>query len=59
MEIAGHVSPRMLKRYSHIRMAAQRRALAEINKPPAATPVTAEGARPAPLAAADNTALVQ
>jgi hypothetical protein len=30
MEIAGHVSPQMLERYSHIRMAAKRAALDSI-----------------------------
>ena len=47
-EIAGHVSPQMLKRYSHVRMEAKRRALSAIDtaakhdaapaKPPAASP---------------------
>jgi len=32
MEIAGHVSRQMLSRYSHIRMQAKRRALAEIDR---------------------------
>lgn len=31
MEIAGHVSPQMLKRYSHIRMAAKRKAIDAIS----------------------------
>jgi hypothetical protein len=31
MEIAGHVSPQMLKRYSHIRMEAKRTALDSIH----------------------------
>jgi integrase len=34
MEIAGHVSPQMLKRYSHIRMAAKRKALDSIQSKP-------------------------
>jgi hypothetical protein len=32
MSIAGHVSPAMLSRYSHVRMEAKRRALEEIAK---------------------------
>jgi integrase len=32
MEIAGHVSRQMLSRYSHIRMNAKRKALAEVNR---------------------------
>jgi hypothetical protein len=32
MEIAGHVSLQMLKRYSHIRMAAKRAALDSVPK---------------------------
>jgi integrase len=39
MEIAGHVSPQMLKRYGHIRMEAKRAALESIQtKPEASTP---------------------
>jgi hypothetical protein len=32
MEIAGHVSRQMLERYSHIRMEAKRKALAEVDR---------------------------
>jgi hypothetical protein len=32
MEIAGHVSRQMLSRYSHIRMEAKRKALAEVDR---------------------------
>jgi hypothetical protein len=40
MEIAGHVSPQMLKRYSHIRMEAKRKALNSIQSTPESKPVT-------------------
>jgi hypothetical protein len=36
MEIAGHVSRQMLSRYSHIRMEAKRKALAEVDRQRAA-----------------------
>lgn len=41
MEIAGHVSPQMLKRYSHIRMAAKRKALDSIHVKPEPRPAAA------------------
>jgi integrase len=40
MEIAGHVSPQMLKRYSHIRMEAKRTALESIHSKPQPRPLT-------------------
>jgi integrase len=40
MDIAGHVSPQMLRRYSHIRMEAKRRALGAIKTPTTPLPVS-------------------
>ena len=45
MEIAGHVSRQMLSRYSHIRMEAKRKALAEVDRQRAADKAQRETAR--------------
>jgi integrase len=45
MEIAGHVSRQMISRYSHIRMEATRKALAEVDRQRAADNVQREKAR--------------
>jgi hypothetical protein len=37
-DITGHVSPRMIKHYSHIRMEAKRKALESVAKAPSAGP---------------------
>jgi integrase len=46
MEIAGHVSRQMLSRYSHIRMEAKRKALAEVDRQRAADKAQREKAQP-------------
>jgi integrase len=50
MEIAGHVSPQMLKRYGHIRTAAKRTALDDVDRTRAANKErrAAQQAAPAP-----------
>ena len=48
MDIAGHVSPQMLKRYSHIRMQAKRNALEAIARN-TSPPVEAKPEEPAAL----------
>jgi integrase len=48
MDIAGHVSPQMLKRYSHIRMQAKRNALEAIARN-TSQPVEAKPEEPAAL----------
>jgi integrase len=45
LEIAGHVSRQMLSRYSHIRMEAKRKALAEVNRQRAADKAQREKAQ--------------
>jgi hypothetical protein len=45
MEIAGHVSRQMLSRYSHIRMEAKRKALAEVDRQRAADKAQREKGR--------------
>jgi integrase len=45
MEIAGHVSRQMLSRYSHIRMEAKRKALAEVDRQRAADKAQREKAK--------------
>lgn len=45
MEIAGHVSRQMLSQYSHIRMEAKRKALAEIDHQRAAKKAEREKAQ--------------
>jgi hypothetical protein len=45
MEIAGHVSRQMLSRYSHIRMEAKRKALAEVDRQRASDKVQREKGR--------------
>jgi integrase len=45
MEIAGHVSRQMLSRYSHIRMEAKRKALAEVDRQRAADKAQREKAQ--------------
>jgi hypothetical protein len=58
MEIAGHVSRQMLSRYSHIRMEAKRKALAEVDRQRAANKVRREKAQ-RHAAPAANSASVQ